>query len=329
MALARARRSRRQSGDHWPGFVDALSSLLLVVIFFLSVFMLAQFFLSEALSGRDKALEAMRAEVAELADLLALERKAAAEAADRVASLSAALMELRGKEEAAQIELAATKAALTEQETLTEEAQSELAILNAQLAELRQQLASLQKALEAAEEKDRQQQARIANLGKRLNAALAQRVDELARFRSQFFGLMKQALKGRSDVRIEGDRFVFQSEILFNSGSADLGPTGKAELLKIALALLEISERTPSSINWILRVDGHTDSVPISTARFPSNWELSQARAVAVVKFLESQGVPGHRLAATGFGQYQPIAEGSGPQANLRNRRIAFKITTP
>ncbi len=329
MALARSRHSRRQSGDHWPGFVDALSSLLLVVIFFLSVFMLAQFFLSEALSGRDKALDAMRAEIAELADLLALERKAAKEAADRVASLSAALMDLRTKEEAAQAELASTKAALADQEDLTEEAQAQLAVLNSQLSELRKQLASLQKALEAAEEKDRRQQARIANLGKRLNAALAQRVDELARFRSQFFGLMKQALKGRSDVRIEGDRFVFQSEILFNSGSAELGPTGKAELLKIALALLEISEKTPSNINWIMRVDGHTDAVPISTARFPSNWELSQARALAVVKFLESQGVPGHRMAATGFGQYQPIAQGSGPQANLRNRRIEFKITTP
>jgi len=327
MALARRSRNRRPAGDHWPGFVDALSALLLVVIFFLSVFMLAQFFLSEALSGRDKALESMRAQVAELSDLLALERKAAAEASERVASLSAALLSLREKEEAAQAQLAATKSALSDQEELTAEAQAQLATLNEQLAQLRTQLASLQEALEAAEEKDKRQQARIANLGKRLNAALAQKVDELARFRSRFFGMMKEALAGRSDVRIEGDRFVFQSEILFNSGSADLGPTGKAELLKIAIALLEITEKTPASIDWILRVDGHTDSVPISTSQYPSNWELSQARALAVVKFLQSQGVPGNRLAATGFGQYQPIAMGSSAQANLRNRRIEFKIT--
>lgn len=328
MALSRLSRNRRSSGDHWPGFVDALSALLMVVIFFLSVFMLAQFFLTDALSGRDKAIAAMRAEMSELADLLALERKASAEAAERVATLSAALDALRAEEEATQAELAATQSALADQEELTAEAESKLDILNAQLAQLRNQLASLQKALEAAEERDKKQKARIANLGKRLNAALAQKVDELARFRSEFFGLMIDALKGRDDVRIEGDRFVFQSEILFNSGSAELGTTGKSELLKIAIALLEISEKTPASINWILRVDGHTDAVPINTAQYPSNWELSQARAVAVVKFLESQGVPGYRLAATGFGQYQPIAQGKSATANLRNRRIEFKITS-
>jgi len=321
-------RQRRLTADYWPGFVDALSSLLLVLIFFLSIFMLAQFFLQDALSGRDKALDALRNQIASLTQELALKKQANEDAQAMIRELTASLAAANQAVGEKETTIGILTDALEDQTELTDEAQAQVALLNQQLAALRDQLSALEAKLEEAEARDREQKIQIANLGKRLNAALARRVDELARFRSEFFGLMREALKGRTDIRIVGDRFVFQSEVLFGAGSAELGTAGKAELLKVALALLEIDDRTPKGLDWVVRVDGHTDVTPIRTAQFPSNWELSAARAISVVKFLTSQGVPAKRLAAAGFGEYQPIDPARNQSAYKRNRRIELKLTT-
>ena len=200
-------------------------------------------------------------------------------------------------------------------------------MLNRQIAAMRQQLARLAAALEASEAKSKEQNVQIVNLGKRLNAALASRVEELARYRSEFFGRLREALGDIEGVRIEGDRFVFQSEVLFPSASADLAPQGQTQIAQLATTLKQVAARIPPEIDWVLRVDGHTDRLPIRTAQFPSNWELSAARAISVVKFLIGLGLPPHRLAATGFAQHRPIDAGNTPEALSRNRRIEFKLT--
>ena len=336
MALA-SRRLRQGSADYWPGFVDAMATLLLVIIFLLSIFMLAQFYLSQAITGRDEALQSMQAQIAQLTDLLALEKGRSADLESSLASLSASLATseeentrlsgLLADAEAGGEEAAGLRAALSEQEELTAEAQAQVELFNQQLAALRSQLASLEAALEAAEAKDKESQAQIADLGRRLNSALAQKVQELARARSEFFGRLRQALGNRDDIQVVGDRFVFQSEIFFDSGSAALNPAGEAELRKIATAIKEIAKDVPSDINWVLRIDGHSDSQPISTPEFPSNWHLSAGRAISVVRFLTDEGVAPNRLLAAGFGEYQPLAAGENPDALRRNRRIEFKLT--
>ena len=199
--------------------------------------------------------------------------------------------------------------------------------MNQQLAALRRQLAALEQALEAAEAKDRESDAQIADLGRRLNSALAQKVQELARYRSDFFARLKEALGDRDDIEVVGDRFVLQSEILFASGSADISPAGQRELRKIAVAIREITAEIPSDINWILRVDGHTDATPIRTSEFPSNWHLANARALSVVQYLIDGGVSERRLSSAGFAEFHPLAEGTDEASNRRNRRIEFKLT--
>ena len=462
-----ASRRHRAAPDIWPGFVDALSALLIIVIFLLMVFTIAQYFLSEILSGRDQALERLNRQVTQLAEMLSIEQtansdlrdtlsqvsaqlqtstserdrldsqlaemmperdmlqamlnertterdalqllagKAGAEAdtvgkeledaykaisADkekieiqlrRIASLErdiAALGKLRAElekkvaEQASSLddqakeagalrdrskeliaELAserertllvqsaieekdirlrallgradAAEAALSEEAALSKKARDAVRLLNVQIAALRQQLARIAVALEASEVKGKQQNIQIVNLSKRLNQALASKVQELASFRSEFFGRLRQALGNRRDIRIVGDRFVFQSEVLFSSGTAKLQESGSEQIARLAQTLLELSVRIPKDINWVLRVDGHTDRLPISTIRFPSNWELSTARAVSVVKFLIELGLPPNRLAATGFGEFQPLDTQNTVQAFKRNRRIEFKLT--
>jgi chemotaxis protein MotB len=204
---------------------------------------------------------------------------------------------------------------------------SQVELLNQQLAAMRSQLAALEEALAASEAKDKESQARIADLGGRLNIALAQRVQELARYRSDFFGRLRQILGNRSDVRIVGDRFVFQSEVLFPVGQAILRPEAGGELDRIASALVELDKQIPPDIPWIMRVDGHTDTRPINTPQFPSNWALSAARATAVVQALVSRGVSPQHLAAAGFGEFQPLDLGTSDEAYARNRRIELKLT--
>ena len=283
----------------------------------------------------------LEAEVGRLAAAVSESESVATALRDRTAELEARLASEAERTALAQQELERREIRLTEvlalqlrterelgaEREVSANATSRLDILNQQILALRQQLARIEVALGATEAKDREQRVVIANLGRRLNLALAQKVEELERYRSEFFGRLREVLGERSDVTIVGDRFVFQSEVLFSSGSADLGAVGKAQLATFATTLLEISGRIPDELPWILRVDGHTDRIPIHTAAFPSNWELSSGRANSVVKFLISQGVPPARLAATGFAENQPIDPTDSVEANRRNRRIELKLT--
>jgi chemotaxis protein MotB len=216
---------------------------------------------------------------------------------------------------------------LDEQKKITNDALAKVEMLNQQLAALRLQLASLQEALEASEAKDKESQAKIADLGQRLNVALAKKVQELARYRSDFFGKLKEALGNRSDFEIVGDRFLFPSDVLFDTGSSALRPEATFQLDKLAAALNELETKIPPDIAWVMRIDGHTDIRPIATVEFPSNWELSSARAISVVRYLMEQGVPANRLVAAGFGEFQPIEAGDSEQALSKNRRIELKLT--
>jgi len=313
--VGRARLRSQRGPDVWPGYVDALTTLLLTITFLLTVYVLAQYFLSQALSGREQALERLSQEVAALSQQLAGERTAKEGLQAEAARLNSAL---EGATSAR--DQSVTRAAAL---------QGDVDRLTAQVGDLRAQLQQIAAALGASETKTREQQVVIEDLGKRLQVALAEKVAEMARYRSEFFGRLREVLGDRADVRVVGDRFVFQSEVLFPSGSADLSPEGRATLDAFARTLLDIAGKIPADVSWVLRVDGHTDRVPISpnlAARFPSNWELSAARALSVVKFLVARGVPAQRLAATGFGEFHPLEEG-GPASDPRNRRIEMRLT--
>jgi chemotaxis protein MotB len=391
--MALSRRSSTNALDIWPGFVDALATLLMVIIFLLMIFVVAQFFLNDAIVGRNQALERLNQQVEELADLLALERRAGEDLRNNVtqlsselqsslaardgletdisdlhnrhASLSTELQEASGKlseadeernqlgRELAQLrqnintmkvlrykltkDLATARTklgeqteraviALTEEQKNSKAATAQVALLNRQMAAFRKQIAKLNAALDASEAQSKAQNVKIVDLGKRLNAALASKLQELARYRSEFFGRLRKVLGNRRDIRVVGDRFVFQSEVLFGSGSAQMGEGGKLQLAQLAKTLIEISKRIPKDVEWVLRVDGHTDRIPIKTKAFPSNWELSTARAVSVVKFLISTGIPASNLAAAGFGEFQPLDARNAEIAFRRNRRIELKL---
>ena len=340
--MASSSRSRRsQVTNYWPGFVDALSSLLLVIIFLLSLFMLSQFFLSQEISGRDTAMSRLNAQIAELTELLQLERAGASDLETTIATLQATLTSTVGDRDrlAAELagmgigagdkdsEIAELTADLTAEQKLSDEATAQVALLNQQLAALRTQIAALEQALEASEATDTSNRTQIADLGRRLNLALAQRVQDLSRYRSDFFGKLREILEGRADVRVVGDRFVFQSEVLFGAGEAAISPEGEVELAKLADAIKELESQIPADVNWVLRIDGHTDKRPINTPEFPSNWELSAARSIAVTKYLVAAGVSAQHLVAAGFGDSRPIDAGETEEAYARNRRIEFKLT--
>lgn len=335
---------RRRAFDIWPGFVDALTSLVMVMIFVLLIFAIGQFVLSDSLVGKNRALEALNAQVAELARTLSLSRDAERRLDARVAELTANLGAVTGERDDAQTRAAAlgadiaaldalgmqldtSKEDLVRQTDLTAAAVAQTELLNRQLAAIREQLDSLQAALDASKRDNAAKDVRIADLGKELNLALANRVGELERYRSEFFGRLREVLGHRGDVRVVGDRFVVPTDILFESGSAELGPAAQAQLAGLASTVAEVAAEIPSSIDWVLRIDGHTDRRPISTDRFPSNWELSTARAVAIVKFLVVQGIPAHRLSANGFGEFQPLDPGASAEAYARNRRIELQLT--
>ncbi len=451
--MAGLSRRAERSTNIWPGFVDALATLLMVIMFLLLIFVLAQFFLSEALSGRDQALDKLKIQANELAELLSLERKTNADMRDNLSQISDELQasvaqrdELRtsvsllrknaieAEEEIAKLEADAqasfstilslrseatdtalqmselsqklaeaqaeiailqkrsadsaekiatmekeaeiSKVSLAEAEAATREqiqkianlerevilldalkkemetkisemagklqesgqsliaekelsnsARAEVALLNQQISAMRTQLAELKKALDISEAEAEKQNVQIANLGKRLNAALASKVQELSRYRSEFFGRLREVLGKHQGVRIVGDRFVFQSEVLFAKSEAEIGLAGQEQLDQLATTLLEIALEIPGEIDWILRVDGHTDNDPINTARYPSNWELSTARAISVVKHLIKAGLPTDRLVAAGFGEFHPIDDHNDEISKLRNRRIELKLT--
>src|SRR6202162_2345570 len=330
MALARARRS--ESGfNYWPGFVDALSTLVLSIVFLLSVVLVVQFFLSQELNAK----------IAQLNDLLSLEKLGKLNLDDQVSQLRAGLASAEAERDrvkglyeglAGPGNDAAGRAnelnkALDSEKAVSSRALAQIELLNQQISALRRQLAALEEALDASEKRDKESQGKIADLGQRLNVALAQRVQELSRYRSEFFGRLRAILGNRPDIRIVGDRFVFQSEVFFDTGQALLLPEGRAELDKLASALIDLDKQIPSEIAWVLRVDGHTDVRPINSPLFKSNWELSSARAISVVQYLVSLGVPAQRLVAAGVAEFQPLNTAPTEDAYKRNRRIELKLT--
>ena len=310
--MALSRRGFRSELNVWPGWVDGLSSLIIVVIFVLMVFVIAQAFLQQQLAGKDRTLLELNRRVAELNQMLGKERDTSAALKAQVATVTANL-----------------QAATAERDRLIEASNASAAqvqALSQQIADLTAELQKLNDALGQANAKAQEQTTTIAELTQKLNLALASKVTELAKYRSEFFGKLREVLGDRTDIRVVGDRFIFQSEVLFPSASATLEDSGKDQLKKLAQTLVAISKTIPSDINWVLRVDGHTDKRSIHTAEFPSNWELSTARATAVLEYLIDQGVPPNRLAAAGFAEFQPVDNGTGEDAFAHNRRIELKF---
>ena len=353
---------RRRSLDIWPGFVDALSSLILVMVFVLLLFAIGQFVLSQTIAGKNQALADLNAQIAQLAKTLSLAQDNSRTLDAKVRELSASIGAANGERDAAKAQLDAAQAesarlnadiaALSELKAQLEQQVAALAaqldtskkdlvaatdlnaksaaqaeLLNRQLAAVREQLAKLSAALDVANANVKDKDRKIADLGAQLNLALANKVGELERYRSEFFGKLRQALGNRADIRIVGDRFVVPTDILFDSASADLNPSAQDNLAKLAQTLNEVASEIPSSLDWVLRIDGHTDRRAIHTAEFPSNWELSTARAVAIVKTLVVHGIPAAHLSANGFGQFQPLEPGDSEAAYAKNRRIEIQLT--
>jgi chemotaxis protein MotB len=336
MAPARA---RRDSGmNYWPGFVDALSTLILGIIFLLTVFVLVQFYLTQEVTGKDTALNRLNAQIAQLTELLSLEKTGKLGLEEQLSMLRSSLTAAEserdrikglydgvGGDAQGKAELSGQ---LDAEKRISTRALAQVEVLNQQIAALRRQLSALEEALDASEKRDKESQNRIADLGQRLNVALAQRVQELSRYRSDFFGRLRAILGNRPDIRIVGDRFVFQSEVFFDTAKASLdNPEGRAELDGLATALLELEKKIPGEIPWVLRVDGHTDVRGINSPQFKNNWELSVARAISVVQYLIGKGVSPQRLVAAGFGEFQPIDTDKTEEAYSRNRRIELKLT--
>jgi chemotaxis protein MotB len=340
MAVARAKGLSRI--DYWPGFVDAMATLLLVFVFLLSVFILAQFFLGQEVTSKDTVLSRLNQQIAELTEMLSLERSDSRDLQEQVAGLQASLTSTEQERDRLQGLLSSSGDAAGEAESrittlqgrleseqqVSQRALAQVELLNQQISALRRQLGALEDALDAAEKRNREGQLKIADLGKRLNVALAQRVQELSRYRSDFFGRLREILADRPDIEVVGDRFVLPASILFPTGSDDFGSDAEAELAKLADAILELQQQIPPEINWVIRVDGHTDVRPLqASSRFRSNWELSAARAIAVVRYLISRGISPERLVAAGFGEFQPLDPGDTEEAYARNRRIELKLT--
>jgi chemotaxis protein MotB len=319
-----------------------LSTLILGIIFLLTVFVVVQFYLQQEVAGKDTALGRLNAQIAQLTELLSMEKSGKTNLEDQLAQLRATLAttenerdRLKGTAENAGAGVTAAQGKVSEltgqiegEKKISARALAQVEVLNQQIAALRRQLAAIEQTLDAAEKKDKDSQSQITELGQRLNLALAARVNELKRYQSDFFGKLREILGNRSDVRVVGDRFVLQSEVFFDTGKADLKPEGRLELEKVAGALLELEKQIPTDIAWVLRVDGHTDVRQIAAGgAFRSNWDLSAARAISVVQYLVGKGVSPQRLVAAGFGEFQPIDLGKTEDAYKRNRRIEFKLT--
>ena len=353
---------RRRALDIWPGFVDALSSLILVMVFVLLIFAIGQFVLSQTIAGKNRALADLNAQIAQLARTLSLAQGSNRTLDAKVKELSASLGTTTGERDAlkAQLDaagaqaarlnadiaaLAALKAQLEQQVAslgaeldtskknlvaatdLNARSAAQIELLNRQIAAVREQLSKLSTELDLANANIKDKDRKIADLGAQLNLALANKVNQLEKYRSEFFGKLRAALGNRADIRIVGDRFVVPTDILFDSGSAELNPAAQEQMRKLAQTLNQVAAEIPSSLDWIVRIDGHTDRRPIHTAQFASNWELSTARAVAIVKYLVVQGIPANRLSANGFGQFQPLDPADTPEAYAKNRRIEIQLT--
>jgi len=298
--------------------------------------MVAQFYASQESTDKDTVLRRLQRQIAELTNLLSLEKGQGKSLKDELTALQATLATLKSDNErltglaGLNGEMDARIAALTkelrEKTTVSGEAQAKVDLLSQQVAALRPRMAALQEAINAHEAKDKQSQARIVDLDARLDVLLARHVQELQRYRSDFFGRLRELLRDRKDIRVVGDRFVLESEVLFPSGQANLSAEGLTSIGQLAAAIQELERTIPREIDWALQVDGHTDIRPIESTPFPSNWELSTARATTVVKHLISRGVSPRRLVAVGYGEFQPLEEGTSEGVLRRNRRIELKL---
>lgn len=318
--LGSARRHKGVTLDVWPGFVDALATLLIVMIFALMIFVVSQFYLSDALYDSKKGLTSLESKLRQISSLLQVEQRKNNDLSQSFQSTSQQLATLQALK--AQLEADLSQKLDTSEKRATD-AETMLATIQQQIELLNQQLQTLNSALKASEATTIEQKITIEDLDKKLAAAMVQKVEELEKYRSEFFGKLKDLLANRSDVRIVGDRFVFQSEVLFPSASATLEGEGEKQLKQLAQTLKEISDKMPKDLKWVLRVDGHTDSKSIHTNKFDSNWELSSARAISVIKFLIKEGIPAEHLAAAGFGEFHPIEKNTGDE---KNRRIELKL---
>jgi chemotaxis protein MotB len=339
MGLARARRGENGM-NYWPGFVDALSTLILGIIFLLTVFVVVQFYLQQEVQGKDTALHRLDEQVAKLSDLLSMEQTSNTHLQKQLGDLHASLAATESERDkykslndsstaglaAAQGKIDDLTGSVQAEKKTSADALSQVETLNQQIAALRQQIATVQSALDISTKKGQDAQTRITDLGAQLNLALAQRAQELSNYRSEFFGKLRDILGNRPDIRIVGDRFALQSEIFFDTGKADLTPEGHEELDKVATAIVGLEGQIPANIPWVLRVDGHTDVRPV-VGQFKSNWDLSAARAISVVNYLIEKGVKPTHLVAAAFGEFQPIDTGNTEDAYRRNRRIEFKLT--
>ncbi|GLR66486.1 hypothetical protein GCM10010909_11660 [Acidocella aquatica] len=378
--------SRKRSGSNgleaWPGYVDALSTLLMVTIFVLLVFVLAEAFLSSALSGSDNTIAQLRDQIAQLTQSLSMETSKDTTLTQELSALNAQLasaqaanaglsqqvsadaatitnLQSQGKDLQAQLSDAQTQAAasagrisalqaqmdaqaqaqanagpglreqLTAQTKISSDALAQVALLNQQIAAMRAQLAALAQALDAAQAADAKDNVQIADLGKQLNEALARKVEELQQYQSVFFRALSESLKGEKNIKVVGDRFVFESDVLFPVDEATITPAGAAEIAQVAAAVTEIASKIPPDVNWVLSVDGYADAQPITGGPFKSNFDLSSARALAVLDLLIADGVPENRLVTSGMGANNPIAPGNTPADYAQNRRIEFRLTTP
>lgn len=335
-----ARRAKRRHFDVWPGYVDALSSMLMMIAVVLLIMVAAQFYLSSAIANKDIALGELGEKLRQLSAALSLEKESADAARSRSAKLeedmrknSAEVIAIRGilaDKEKLLGDLQGEREKLNQNLSASEKAKADLAaqiaLIGQQVDELNKKLALITADLDSKKLEVAARDKKIEDLNKKLNKAYIKKVEELADYRSEFFGRLKKVLSNRPDIRIVGDRFVFSSEVFFPSASAELQEGGKQELMKFAETLKEMSNLIPKDVDWILSVVGHTDRLPISNSTFPSNWELSAARAISVVKFLAEQGIPADRLAAIGYGEHQPLDGGNTSEAFAKNRRIEVKI---
>ena len=366
-----ANKMRRRHVDYtWPGFVDALSSLLMVIIFVLMIFVLSQFFLSQKMSGQDEALIKLKTNLIELSELLSLERQSTTQLTSHLSILENKIVTLKNKLELEnklniknQDELVKNKVLIDFNDKKIKELEQTLdlkikAILlsknnmkkkNFEIVEkndflkaskeeinrlvsaslkLRNKLSQLQALLSVYKAKDKKDKVKTLNIGKDLNSALARKVEELQKFKSEFFGRVKELIKDRPEIRIVGDRFVFQSEVLFSLGSVEIGSKGQLEMVKLASTLMEIEKSLPTDIDWILQIEGHTDNLSVRAGQtYKDNWELSTKRALSVLRFLIKQGIKPSRLSASGYGSFQPIDKNNNKNAREKNRRIEMKIT--
>ena len=339
--MSASTRHRRRSTDIWPGFVDALTSLIMVLLFMMLIVAIGQFVLTDALTDRDRSLDMLHAKITELTRTIAegdtsrqtLEvrindlSKKITNSEELRRSLDARIAELLKKLGITETERDQLKTARDEEQARATALSNDIQALEAIKRQLEAEAAQLLAKLNAATQDAEAKQARITDLDRQMQLIKASRVSELEKYRSEFFGKLRDALEKRDDIKVVGDRFVLPSDVLFDSGSAELSANAQTQLGKLVNTIRDVSQKIPENIEWVLRIDGHTDRVPIATDRFPSNWELSSARALAIVKYLVSQGIPAKHLSANGFGQYQPVDTADTPEARAKNRRIEFQLT--